>query len=249
MSSKRLCNVSHFRGMLAALALLAMPAALPAAELQVLLPLGRTAYQTNEWIDVSVVRSSPTALAAGSLVLGVTGDDGSNLSCTFAAAAVPVEGKDAQATEHLHLDGWLLRPGHYTLEATADGATATTSIDIYSHLRRSSFRLINWARARGADQLTEGEDGLGFNLIYGSNAKEHDDNFLRAGCDFMSCCTMGGGHQMDLRQECDWSDPYVTRGGSRRAAARAMQDRTRPNVPGVHFYDEPGRRRGGRRRG
>jgi len=27
--------------------------------LQVLLPLGRTAYQTNEQIDLSVVRSSP----------------------------------------------------------------------------------------------------------------------------------------------------------------------------------------------
>jgi hypothetical protein len=45
---------------------------------------------------------------------------------------------------------------------------------------------------------------------------------------------------MDLRQECDWSDPYVTRGGARRVVARAMLDRTRPNVPGVHFYDEPG---------
>ena len=54
MSTKRLCNASYFREILAALALLAFPAALPAAELQILLPLGRTAYQTNEWIDVSV---------------------------------------------------------------------------------------------------------------------------------------------------------------------------------------------------
>ena len=240
MSTKRLCNASYFREILAALALLALPAALPAAELQILLPLARTAYQTNEWIDVSVVRSSPTALPAGSLVLGVLGDEGSKLSFTFAAAAVPVEGKDARATEHLHLDGWLLRPGHYTLEATADGATATTPIEVYSHLRRSSYRLINWARAKGAEQLTEGEDGLGFNLIYSSYAKDEEANFLRAGCDFISCCTMGGGHQMDLRSECDWSDPYVTRGGTRRVAARAMYDRTRPNVLGVHFYDEPG---------
>jgi len=43
-----------------------------------------------------------------------------------------------------------------------------------------------------------------------------------------------------LRTECDWSDPYVTRGGTRRVVRRAMFDRTRPNVPGVHFYDEPG---------
>jgi hypothetical protein len=220
--------------------LLALPAALPAAELEILLPLGRTAYQTNEWIDVSVVRSSPTALPPGSLVLRVLGDEGSKLSCTFPAAAVPVESKDARATEHLHLDGWLLRPGHYALEVSVDGVTARKSIDVYSHLRRSSFRLINWARAKGAEQLTEGEDGLGFNLIYGAYAKDEEANFLRAGCDFISCCTMGGGHQMDLRSECDWSDPYVTRGGTRRVAARAMYDRTRPNVPGVHFYDEPG---------
>lgn len=31
------------------------------AELKILLPQGRTAFPTNEWIDVSVVRSSPQA--------------------------------------------------------------------------------------------------------------------------------------------------------------------------------------------
>ena len=41
---------------------------------------------------------------------------------------------------------------------------------------------------------------------------------------------MSGGHQMDLRQECDWSDPYVIHGGTRRVARRAFMDRTRPNV-------------------
>jgi hypothetical protein len=41
-------------GLLQALA--ALPAR--AADLKVLLPLGRVAYQTNEWIDVSVVRTS-----------------------------------------------------------------------------------------------------------------------------------------------------------------------------------------------
>src|SRR5262249_38753327 len=43
-----------------------------------------------------------------------------------------------------------------------------------------------------------------------------------------------------LRLECDWSDPLVVRGGTRRVVRRAFEDRTRPNVPGVHFYDEPG---------
>ena len=144
------------------------------------------------------------------------------------------------APEHLHLDGWLLRPGHYKIEAAADGATATTELDVYSHVRKTSYRLINWGTAQGAQQLVEGEDSLGFNLFYGGGRGDDEANFIRAGVDFMEVCTMGGAHQMDMRSECDWSDPYVTRGGTRRVAQRAFIDRTRPNVLGVHFYDEPG---------
>ena len=50
---------------------------------------------------------------------------------------------------------------------------------------------------------------------------------------------MSGGAQMDLRRECDWSDPYVLGGGAARLAERTFRDRTRPNCLGVHFYDEP----------
>ncbi len=89
-------------------------------------------------------------------------------------------------------------------------------------------------------QLAQGENNLGYNLFYGHYGQDTDGNFIRAGVDFMSNCTMGGAHQMDIRQECDWSDPLVMRGGTRRVVRRAFMDRTRPNVPGVHFYDEPG---------
>jgi hypothetical protein len=51
---------------------------LPAAEVKLLLPLGRTAYQTNEWIDVSVVRSGDEALKKSDLKLTLTGTDGSS---------------------------------------------------------------------------------------------------------------------------------------------------------------------------
>jgi hypothetical protein len=122
-----------------------------------------------------------------------------------------------------------------------DGAKASADIEVFTHLRKSNFRLINWGRAAGKDQLIQGEDSLGFNLFYGHYGQETDDaNFLRAGVDSVSNCTMSGAHQMDLRPECDWSDPYVTRGGTVRVVRRALQDRTRGNVPGVHFYDEPG---------
>jgi hypothetical protein len=211
-----------------------------AAEVKILLPLGRTAYQTNEWIDVSVVRSSPTALPASLLTLTLNGADGSVIAATFPAPARPVQGNTARSTEHLHLNGWMLRPGKYTLEAKVDNAHASIPLELYGHVRQSSFRLINWGRAKGKEQLVQGEDSLGFNLFYGHSMQDDDSNFLRAGVDFMANCVMSGGHQMDLRNECDWSDPYVIRGGTRRVVRQAMIDRTRPNVPGVHFYDEPG---------
>ncbi len=215
--------------------------AVPAAE--ILLPQGRTAFQTNEWIDVSVVRTSDQPLAAGELKLTLTGEDDSRLAFMFA-----VDGGGTTKTEHMHVNGWLLRPGNYVVDVEVDGQSTAirseadrTVIELYSHVRQSSFRLINWGRAdKREEQLVQGEDSLGFNLFYGGYGRDDEGHFIRAGVDFMANCVMSGGHQMDLRTECDWSDPYVTRGGTRRVVRRAMFDRTRPNVPGVHFYDEPG---------
>jgi hypothetical protein len=215
--------------------------AVPAAEVKIVLPQNRTAFQTNEWIDVSVVRRGMGPLTAGPLVLTLMGADGSSIGATFAAPAVGVQGNEARATEHLHMNGWLMRPGKYAIEVAADGAKATSEIEVFSHVRQSSFRLINWGRANNREQqIVQGEDSLGFNLFYGGYDNDDQAHFIRAGVDFMANCVMSGGHQMDLRLECDWSDPYVTRGGTRRVARRAMIDRNRPNVPGVHFYDEPG---------
>jgi hypothetical protein len=220
------------------LAMLAQPAS---AELQIVLPLNRKAYQTNETIDLAIVRSAAAALPAGDLVLAVDGESGSRESFTFPLPAVPVSGKDSRATVHLHLNGWLLRPGKYTLAVAADGGTATSDVELHSHLRRTSFKLIQWgSRAAKAEQGVLGEDSLGFNLILSSYGGLEPDELIRTGADYMWCCTMSGAHQMDIRQECDWSDPYVLRGGAARVARRALQDRTRPNALGVHFYDEPG---------
>jgi hypothetical protein len=227
--------VRYLRSLLT-VSLLVLPATgHAAAKVDILLPLGRTVYQTNEWIDISVLRTATEPLSAGELVLTLDGADGSKLSYTFPVKA------GTRATEHLHVNGALLRPGMYTVGVAVDGVRSSTEIDVYSHLRKSDFRLINWGRAQGKDQLVQGEDSLGFNLFYGNNGPNSDaSGFMSAGVDFMSNCTMGGGHQMDLRAECDWSDPYVTRGGTARVVRRAFQDRTRGNVVGVHFYDEPG---------
>jgi hypothetical protein len=210
------------------------------AELSLHLPLARTAYQCNERIDVSVVRSSAESLPRGELMLKLKGEDGSQLAFAVAVGQAEAEAGLARSVEHLHLNGWLLRPGSYTIEAACDGATATTNITLHSHVRRSDFKLVNWGRAKGKEQIAQGEDSLGFNLFYGGYASDEEANFIRGGVDFMACCVMSGGHQMDLRQECDWSDPEVVRGGTRRVTKRAFVDRTRPNVWGVHFYDEPG---------
>ncbi len=210
------------------------------AEVSIKLPLARTAYQTNEQIDLAIVRSSAGSLLAGDLLLGVTGDDGSRAEFSFPVAAVSAKDGVARRTEHLHVNGRLLRPGRYTVRAATDGAAATAGIELFTHVRQSSYKLINWGRAQKEQQLVEGEGNLGFNVFYGQNAAGEDANFIRAGMDVIPCCVMSGGHQMDLRTECDWSDPYVIRGGTRRAVRSAMLNRTRPNVPGIHFYDEPG---------
>ena len=65
-----------------------------AAELNLSLPLGRTAYQTNEHIDLSVVRANAQALPAGTLTLALTGADGSELSFTFPINAVAAGGNE-----------------------------------------------------------------------------------------------------------------------------------------------------------
>jgi hypothetical protein len=208
-------------------------------KLELRLPLGRVAYQANESIDITVLRSSTDALPATDLRLALGGADGSNLAFSWplpaeapAAAAVPV---------HLRLNARLLRPGSYKVEVAAHGAVARQDFEIHSHVRKSSFRLIDWSsRAKGAEQATMGEESLGFNLLYAAYGGLSPDDSIRGGLDYMWCCTMGGGHQMDLRMECDWSDPYVLQGGAARVARQAFRDRTRPNCVGVHFYDEPG---------
>ena len=225
------------------LLLLGLP--LCAAQLQLALPLGRMSYQTNEQIDLAVVRSDAQALPAGVLTLTLAGADASQLRFTFPLGTVELQGEQARATEHFKINGWLLRPGIYAVEVAAHGTTASTNIELFSHIRKSSFRLIDWSsRAQGADLTKLGEDGMGFNLIYGHYRQNvntaHAETTLRGGMDFMQVCTMSGAHQMDLRMECDWSDPLVIRGGSARAVQQAFLDRTKPNALGVHFYDEPG---------
>src|SRR5712691_4504375 len=116
-----------------------------AAQLKILLPLKRTAYQTNERIDLAVVRRSTNALPASKLKLNLTGADGSHLDFLFSLPAAAVAGREARQTEHLHLNGWLLRPGHYTIEASTDDARDKTDIEVHSHVRKSTFKLIDWA--------------------------------------------------------------------------------------------------------
>ena len=63
---------------------------------------------------------------------------------------------------------------------------------------------------------------------------------IRARASYMRCCTMGGGHQMDLRMECDWLDPHVLGGATQRAVRQAFANRTAGSTAGVHLFDEPG---------
>lgn len=226
-----------------ALMLLLLP--LTAAQLQLLLPMDRTSYQTNEQIDLAVIRSDAQALPAEVMKLTVTGVDGSKLVFNFPMSAIALQGNQASGTDLYKMNARLLRPGKYQLEASAYGATATANIELFSQLRKSTFRLLDWgSRAQGADLTKLGEDSMGFNLIYGQYRQNTNtanaQATLRGGMDYMQNCTMSGAHQMDLRMECDWSDPLVIRGGTARVVQQAFFDRTKANALGVHFYDEPG---------
>jgi len=216
-------------------------AACAAPQLRVLLPLGRAAYQTNEQIDFAVVRSDTAALPAETLQLTVTDQVGSKLTFTYPLSAIAPANGEAGTTEHYRLSGWLLRPGLYTLQASAYGANAQTTFEVYSHLRKSSFRLVNWGRANDPKQIMAlGEDGMGYNLYYAAYGGHDQNANIRSGIDYMGCCVMGGAHQMDMNPNKDWSDPLVINGGEARVARKALIDRTTPNTVGVHFYDEPG---------
>jgi len=218
-----------------------LPVSLAAAvELKLTFPQNRTVFQTNERIDVSVVRSSEAGgLPAGVLTLTLAGET-STMTFTFelkGAAAVDGEGS---ATDHLHLNGWLIKPGTYTLTATMGGASDKADIDIFSHIRKSSYRVIRWEGPRGDDMRGEGEDGLGFNL-YGGGTEEMS---IREKMDITGWCAMGSSgvfvHQYDSNLDCDWSDPYVYLGAIQRGMDTGLSFRTMPNAVGVHLIYEPG---------
>jgi hypothetical protein len=210
-----------------------------AAELKLLLPQGRVAYQTNEPIAVCVVRSDTQALPAVPLTLTVTGEDGGKLVFAFPLAAVAGDGKTATASEHLTVNANLLRPGRYTIEASASGATAKTQVEVYSHVRKSTYRVVYWGCGAAKEQQgLLGEDGMGYNLLM--NTQPPSDFLVRGGMDFTGNCLMGGMHQHDGRAECDWSDPYATGGAVQRAMVRTYAFRTWGNAVGAHLHDEPG---------
>ena len=210
-----------------------------AAQVRVILPLGRAAYQTNETIDVSVVRSDTQALAAGVLTLTVAGADNSQMVFTFPVRAVPLAGANASTTENLHLNGWLMRPGAYTVTAAVDGATAQAAFTVYSDIRKSTYKTIHWGGPGGAAMGPEGENGMGFNIEMTGDVL-HQEPSIAGGADVMGNCLMGGGHQHDLKQYNDWSDPYVYLGADQRGLDRAFAFRTMPNAIGAHLHDEPG---------
>jgi len=206
-----------------------------AADIDLFYPVARSAYQTNETIAVCAAHANAQAAGPADMVMTLNTDDGGSMVFHFAVA-----GTVEKRTEHLHLNGAMLRPGKYTLVVEMDGGKASLPLEICSHIRQSDYRLINWGRAQGDARLKMGVSGYGYNLFYGECANDDKGEFVRAGVDLAPNCVMGGGHQMDLRTECDWSDPYVTQGGTQRGVRFALHNRDMGNVPAIHLYDEPG---------
>ena len=91
------------------------------AEVKILLPRNRTAYQTNEWIDLSVSRSADKASSATDLELRLIG--------TAAASSRSRYRRRIPSSICTSMAG-CLRPGKYTVEASSDGATGRTEIEV-----------------------------------------------------------------------------------------------------------------------
>jgi len=214
-----------------------LPAALAgAAELKLTFPQNnRKTFQTNERIDVSVVRSGEADMPAGTLTLALVGEK-SKMTFAFDLKGVTAADGKASATDHLHLNGWMLKPGKYTLEAAIGALSDAVEIEVFSHIRKSSYRLIHWGGPRGDGMAGHGEDGLGFNLMIGGV----EEISIREKMDIMGQCLMGGMHQHDGNLDCDWSDPNVYIGAIQRGMDNGMNFRTMPNLFGFHLHDEPG---------
>ena len=105
-------NLSQVVGLLFAL----LSTHVSAAELKVLLPQGRVAYQTNEHITLSALRRDADSLPATDLTMTVSGADGSQLTFVFPLAAVDLA---TLPKEQMLIDGiakWTaLRPGAIAL--------------------------------------------------------------------------------------------------------------------------------------
>src|SRR5689334_6568905 len=120
------------RQFLIPIAIMTFATAACAAELQISLPLNRTIFQTNELIDATVVRSDAKALGAADLKLTLSGNDNSTIEFVLPLKAID----GLKTTEHVRINARLLRPAKYTLTAEAYGATAKTSFELASHVRR-----------------------------------------------------------------------------------------------------------------
>jgi len=210
-----------------------LPAAVvSAAEMKLFFPQGRAAFQTNELIDVSVIRSGEGELPAGNVTLALA-EAGGKSTMTFVFG---LKAGSGSATDNLRLNGWMIKPGAYTLTATMGDATATADIEIFSHVRRSTYKTIQWNGPRGDNMKGHGEGGLELNLMFGGV----EEISIREKMDIMGIMAMGGAHQHDMNLECDWSDPNVYIGAVQRAMDRGLPFRTMPNAVGVHLHDEPG---------
>ena len=84
-------------------------------------------------------------------------------------------------------------------DARLNGATA--QVTVFSHLRKSTFRLINWGRASGKAQLVQGEDSLDSEL----------DEPLPANVKDLDLVTLGG--SINMGDSDGWAK-LRTNGGS-----------------------------------
>jgi len=221
--------------------LMILSTSLFAVDVSIVMPLKatdaieRSNYQTNERIEVSVIRKDNDDIPAGIMNITLTSDNNSTLSFDFPVLSVKAIDGIAAKTEIVYLNGYLLAPGKYTLTTTVNGVNKSREINVYSHIRNSTYKTIWWWGPNDDAGYQLAKD-FNINIFLGGTGEKT----IEAELDILGLMVMGGAHQHDMKLTNDWSDPNVYIGAMQRGIDRTFPFRTMPNAIGSHLHDEPG---------
>ena len=156
---------------------------------------------------------------------------------------VPVSAAQGQSQARLvAITAGMLKPGQYT----ALLGDKSVTFAVHQDWNANPYFIGAWMQGNADWQTAQAKGGWMYfssDLIYASvrqpKAGDLVEEYIAARMKPFAMCVMGGGHQMDLRLENDWGDPWVQRAVIWKMRLAALSDRIYP-MAGIHAFDEPG---------